>query len=488
MKKKLKKRRLPVGAVVGLTLTCIGIIGVYIGMALYYGEHYFPNTTVGGITCSGETADYVESKNHQYADDYLLTIYDRKETKFHIAGRDIGYSYAATGEEAAILERQQPFAWPYEVFQTHEAELDRSFVYDESLLAEQAASLPLYDESYAEAPVDAHLDITEDGYEIIDEIMGNTPIPEQVLAEITAAIDSQETSVTLSDECYQTPEIYATDSIIAGTAAQIDAYMSSTIHYEIDGVDENLSSKRILSMLDISEDGSVTVNKEKVERFVQTLASTYNTYGDTREFVTSKGDSIRIGGGDYGWVVNKKREADQILEDLSGGKPVSREPVYEQRAVQSGLDDIGDTYVEIDYTNQHMWYYKKGELVLESDIVSGNVSRGNGSPDGIFKIVYCQRDATLVGEDYESKVKYFMPFAYNVGIHDASWRNSFGGEIYKRSGSHGCINAPEKIARKMIDEMEIGTPVIAYYREPVELTAENARISNAYSYVKPEED
>ena len=144
--------------------------------------------------------------------------------------------------------------------------------------------------------------------------------------------------------------------------------------------------------------------------------------------------------------------------------------------------------MEIDYTNQHMWYYKKGELILDTDIVSGNVNRGNGSPDGVFKIVYCQRDATLVGEDYESSVKYFMPFAYNVGFHDASWRSAFGEEIYKRSGSHGCINMPEKYAKQLIDAIDIGTPVIAYYREPVELTAENARISNAYSYVEPEED
>ena len=125
---------------------------------------------------------------------------------------------------------------------------------------------------------------------------------------------------------------------------------------------------------------------------------------------------------------------------------------------------------------------------METDIVSGNINRGNGSPDGIFKIVYCQRNATLVGEDYESNVKYFMPFAYNVGIHDASWRNSFGGEIYKKSGSHGCINVPEDAAKTLIDAMDLGTPVIAYYREPVKLTAENARISNAYSYVKPEEE
>ena len=138
--------------------------------------------------------------------------------------------------------------------------------------------------------------------------------------------------------------------------------------------------------------------------------------------------------------------------------------------------------MEIDYTNQHLWYYKEGQLLLETDIVSGNISRGNGSPDGVFKIVYKQRNATLVGENYASDVNYFMPFAYNVGIHDASWRNTFGKEIYKTSGSHGCINVPPKKAEKLYKLLETGTPVVAFYREPVTLTAENTRISNAYSY------
>lgn len=483
-----KSKGLPTAAVVGLSVTGIAIIGLYIGMTVYYNGHFFPKTTVGGISCGNETAEYVESRNIQYADDYLLTVVDRKGTKLHIAGMDFDYQYISTGEEAAILDRQNPFAWPVELSRTHEIDLNRSFTYDAIKLSGLVDELELFADYYIEAPADAHLDITEDGYEIVGEIMGNTPIADQILAEITEAIDEQSTSVTLSDACYEAPDVYATDSIIADTAAQIDSYMSATIHYEINGADENLTAHDILSMLDISDDGQVTANSDRITQFVQKLASTYNTYGDVRDFVTTKGDTVRIGGGDYGWVINKNAEVEQILADLSGGMPVSREPVYEQRAVQSGLDDIGSSYVEIDYTNQHLWYYKDGELVTETDIVSGNINRGNGSPDGIFKVAYCQRDATLVGEDYSSAVKYFVVFAYNVGIHDASWRNSFGGEIYKRSGSHGCINVPEKAAKTIIDAIDLGTPVIAYYREPVKLTAENARISNAYSYVKPEED
>ena len=190
----------------------------------------------------------------------------------------------------------------------------------------------------------------------------------------------------------------------------------------------------------------------------------------------------KIGGGDYGWVINKKGEAAQIVEDIKNGESVTREPKYEQRAFVEGADDIGNTYIEIDYTNQHLWYYKDGSLVVDSDLVSGNLNNGNGSPDGVFKVISRQSPATLKGEDYESDVTYFMPFAYNVGLHDASWRSSFGGSIYKNGGSHGCINLPYDAADTIYKNVELGTPVVAYYREDVKLTSNNAKVSNAYSY------
>ena len=125
---------------------------------------------------------------------------------------------------------------------------------------------------------------------------------------------------------------------------------------------------------------------------------------------------------------------------------------------------------------------------METDIVSGNLSTQNGSVDGVYTISNKERDRTLSGENYDTDVKFFMPFAYNIGIHDASWRHGvFGGTLYKTSGSHGCINVPPDFAKKLFNSVDNGTPVIAYYREKVKLTNTAAQISNAYSYVKEDE-
>lgn len=55
-----------------------------------------------------------------------------------------------------------------------------------------------------------------------------------------------------------------------------------------------------------------------------------------------------------------------------------------------------------------------------------------------------------------------MPFNGNVGMHDASWRSSFGADIYLRNGSHGCVNLPSKKAEVIYGYVEQGEPVIVY--------------------------
>lgn len=114
--------------------------------------------------------------------------------------------------------------------------------------------------------------------------------------------------------------------------------------------------------------------------------------------------------------------------------------------------------IVINIEEQKLRYYVKGKVVFETDIVSGQNGR---TPKGTYSILNKARNVTLVGEDYETVVRYWMPFiGRNYGIHDASWRSRFGGTIYKYNGSHGCVNVSSKAAAQLYDMVEIGTPVI----------------------------
>ncbi len=127
--------------------------------------------------------------------------------------------------------------------------------------------------------------------------------------------------------------------------------------------------------------------------------------------------------------------------------------------------NIGNTYIEISLKQQHMWYYRNGELYCHTNVVTGKDDGYHNTPKGAYSIWQRQSPTTLVGPGYSSYVNYWMAFTYNgVGIHDASWRSNseYGGTTYKRNGSHGCVNTPYSAVKKIYQKAGIGTRVIVY--------------------------
>lgn len=124
--------------------------------------------------------------------------------------------------------------------------------------------------------------------------------------------------------------------------------------------------------------------------------------------------------------------------------------------------NMGSTYVEISIDRQHMWYYKNGKLIVETDVVTGNDDGWHNTPRGFHSIYSRARNTTLSGPGYSSFVEYWMAFCGGCGIHDASWRSRFGGSIYKGDGSHGCVNTPIDKVKIIYNNASVGTPVIVY--------------------------
>lgn len=485
-RERRRRRKIIIGSVSGVVIL---LLALYFGMAFYFKNHFMFRTEINGWKVGGMTVEQAEEKIGNHVEDYLLTVFDRDGGKHHVYGKEIGCQYVPDGTVEKLLEEQNPFGWLVSVFRLKEENAALTMKYDEELLAGVVQNMSCFAEENIVEPQDAQILLGEEGYYVEPEVMGTHMIYENVLAKVKEAVADGKESLTLTDEDYVNPEYTKESEAVTNAMATIERYTGTVITYQVRGEEETIDPEQMQKFVQVGENYEVGFNEKEIERYVQSLASKYNTYADVRSFQTSSGDTVEIGGGDYGWIVNKPKEAEQLKADMEAGEAVKRELVYSQRAFVEGADEIGNTYIEIDYTRQHIWFYKDGALVTESDIVSGNISLGNGSPDGVFKIVYKQSPAVLKGEDYESDVTYFLPFAYNVGVHDASWRNGkFGGEIYKTSGSHGCINVPLEVAQTIYQNAEVGTPVIAYYREPVELTAENCKISNAYSYKEPEEE
>ncbi len=272
----------------------------------------------------------------------------------------------------------------------------------------------------------------------------------------------------MGTECYQLPDVSADEEMqnkLTSLNDQLDKYRSTTVTYTFGESTEVLDSQTIDSWITIDGE-NIGIDQEAAKAYIQNLANTYNTIYVPRTFHTSYGNDVTISGNEYGFQIDQDGELAQLLEDLKSGTAVSRDPVYSIQGMQrNGTDDLAGSYIEVSLDNQHLWLYKDGALVTETDIVSGAPTKGRETYRGAWPIAYKASPFELSSEEYgyNVKVNYWMPFVYGQGLHDASWQSSFGGNRYKSgAGSHGCINLPEDQAALIYNTIDGGYPIIIY--------------------------
>jgi len=439
------------------------LIVIYLGMTMYFRNNFYFGSVINGINVAGKTVDEAEKELSSEIDKYSLELEERGDVTEQIKATDIGLKY--DGDKIKELkESQNSVPWVVALFKKKNSEMPQIITYDEELLKQYFNKLSCFKSSNIINPENASFEYTEDGYKIVDEINGSKINKDALYDSIVNAINNSEPKLNLDESnCYENPQYTSKSQEVADAKNMLDKYANLTITYTSGDKTEVLDGSTIHNWLGVNEKMEVTIDDEKVKTYVDKIAGIYNTFGNTRNFVTTSKATIKVSGGNYGWIVDKSKEVQDLIKCIKNGQSTTKEPIYAQTAVAEGTNDIGDTYVEIDMTKQHLWFYKKGSLVTEGDVVTGNLTNNTSTPIGTYRLNYKEKNATLKGEDYSSAVTFWMPFNGNVGMHDASWRTEFGKNIYLTSGSHGCVNEPYELANKIFDNIEVNTPIVCYY-------------------------
>jgi hypothetical protein len=442
----------------------VPILGLYIILCLYYNNHFYMNTKINGVKVSNMTVGQVEEAINKEINSYSLTLKGRNELTTRIDGRNIDLHTLFDESLTDIIAQQKGLAWPLNLFKSHNININTMLKFDESKLNEQIDNLVFFKEKNVVWPINAYIsEYGDNGYEIVPDTKGAKVDKDKLHEEIQRAIMSLEPNLSLEDSsCYEEAIITSSDPGLVAAMNELNKIAGTKITYEFGDDIEILDINQISEWLSVDENNKVVLSHEKVKEYVDYIGKTYNTFGKTRTFKTSYGKVIEIRGGDYGWWLDRATEVSELKELIMEGKQQIKEPSYYQVAQQYGDDDIGDTYIEVNLTAQHLFFYKDGKLIVETDFVSGNLSKDYGTPTGTFPVQYKERDATLKGENYATPVKYWMPYNGNIGFHDAPWRNEFGGNIYETKGSHGCVNMPPAAAKAMFDNIQRGVAVLVY--------------------------
>lgn len=456
-RKREMRRKALLGAVGFLAL-------VYIGIGVYFRFHFYEGTIVYGADCSNLNAAKAKKAVAEKLKDYRLEIIGRGVDTEAITAQQINLAYRDDGGIDKMLKKQYAFLWPVMMLMEKNDSYAASFTYDAGQAKAALAALSCMDRTQVQAPVDAYLRADDRGYIVTEEVQGNLLDEGKAFTAVCAALDAGKSAVSLEEaDCYQKPSVYQDDEVLNREADARNQFTGAHIIWDFGDRQEIVDTEKIGTWLVKQADGSYMLDEGMVADYVTDLAHTYDTFGLGREFVTSLGYTVSLFGGDYGWLMDQEATTSALLEALKTKYAGTMEPVYIYSAMSRDADDIGGTYVEVCISQQRMWCYENGYLMVDTPVVTGNPNTGHGTPaGGVWAIDSKMRDYTLRGEDYAAPVDYWMAFNGDVGIHDLVSRTAFGGDIYLYGGSHGCVNTPYDQVQLVYSIVSVGTPVIVY--------------------------
>lgn len=449
----------------------------YTGMSYYYSDRFFQGTSINGIDCAGKTAYETELEIAKAVEDYSIEIDSRDQEKQKISGEQIGYTYVSDGSVLRLLKEQKPYEWIRGYFEKKSYTTAKNTTYDKEKLKAQIKELECAKAENQIAPENAYVAYGESQFEIIPETEGSELNMRQAYEVLSEAVSENEKSVDLEND----PDVYVKAAVTSDDPdlqASLDAcnnFTRASITYTFGDQTVTLDGNTIKDWLNFDEKGQLIRDdasfQQCIANYVAQLAASYNTVGTQRQFQTTSGRTVSVYGSAYGWQIDQATEVAQLTQEIQSGTQITREPAYSMTANAYGVNDIGDTYIEVDLSGQHMYYYQNGVIIFESDIVSGDMRyEDRQTPSGIYTLYYKKSPDVLRGKqlengkyEYETEVNYWMPFNGGIGFHDANWQPYFGGDRYLEGGSHGCINMPPDKAAELYDLIQYNVPIVCFY-------------------------
>lgn len=450
---------------------------VYLAGMLYYNDKFLNGTMVNGSDVGGMTLQKANDQLSKKVNGQSLKLIFNDGQSEVLQSAQLGVSYNKDNSLNQLMKNQNKWAWFIGFFKNEKNTLTDLIQISDENLTNGIASMEHAKEENQIAPTDAYIQYKDGSFSIIEETLGSKFNIEELVKNIKVALSEgkQQLDVTKANG-YVKPQVYKDDQDLNNQLKAANEYCLSAITYTTPkGKEIALDGSTLITWLSKQDDGSYTkdesVFKEKLTAFVKELASQYNSIGATRTFTGKDGQSHAVSGGTYGFRVSTDSEVSALLKMINENKSENnRIPEHTGQLPSGENGGLGTTYLEINITKQHLWFVKDGSVVLESDFVSGKESDPTRlTPSGTYYIYNKERNRVLRGTkqpngkyEYESPVSYWMPFNKGIGLHDASWRSTFGRDIYINSGSHGCINLPTGFAGSLYSQIYVNLPVVVY--------------------------
>lgn len=479
---KPQKKKGKGGAVIAVAaVAVIAVGGFFYGSKMFHYQNYFFNgTTINGVDCSDMTAKEAETKIKEQAANYTLNVKFKDNDTKSVSGKDIDYTYAGDGSVESVLKKQNSFLW-FLGNGGKEKDSQVTMQYSQEKLDAVIDGFDEFQSADGEnAPASAYITFQNNEFEIVDAVMGEGMDLTLAKQCIENALINADTEVDLEKAgVYDGTLVTADDETLNAQKDQLNELVRASITYSMpDGTTQVLDGNTMKDWLAVDADGNYSKDEnqwnERVKEYVANLAAAIDTDGKDHTFpATGIEGGVTISQEGYGWKVDQEQEIAKIAEEVDAHAADAREPQYAQREFAASTENngFGKTYVEVDASRQHIWLYKDGNLVVDGDCVTGLMEQSSYTKPGIYTTAAKENQKKLHGElqadgsySWERDVDSWIPFNGEIGFYDASWRSSFGGNLYLTAGSTtGSVALPTAVAQALYDNVDDGTPVIVYY-------------------------
>ena len=448
--------------------------------ALYasrYRETFIEGTFINGIDAGNLTGAEVESAIRSRVEDYSIGIVFPDGKKETISGADFGYSYEPDKGVMTLLADQNRYSWLFgKLGMSSSYTVGEGYSFDPAGLDAAVMALPEMDAATRITPQNAYIALgADDSLMIVPEVNGNELNADVVLAAVRTAVETGKDEIDLRNipEAARLAEIRSDNEALQSELADLNGWLDTTVTWNMyDGTTVVLDRHTTSSWLTPKEDRSGYILDENavaqsITDYMRGMAGKYDKVSTQATFNSTNQGQVTIETERTGHLVDESEEAVELQRILAERTSVEREPIY---ALNTPLvTSVSGTYIEVDISAQHVYFYRDGSMLLDTPCVTGLASDpSRRTPRGLFSIIEKDTSRTLRGEinpstgrpSYESFVNYWMRVYEGVGLHDAPWRSSFGGGIYQSSGSHGCINLPYSAAQTLYSLCEYGDTVV----------------------------
>lgn len=453
------------------TLGAAAVIVGGFGIGTYHyvtADKFLPNTSISGVNVGNLSAKQAGDAITKELSNRKIKLTDGNNDIKNIDISDTGITVKSPDSLESSIKSQKSWSWPLKLTKVVQA---KDSVKLGTAKVDEAKLDKFVDRQTKELNKNrkpstlSKIQVAPDGSaKLIRGKQGNAIGETEFKTNIKKAVATGSQSIDLK-QSYEKSTAKKSDQL----ANQVEKIDKVKANYDIAGKQVTISNKLINTWLKVEPDAmgaqSLSLNETAIKQYLDKLSDKYGTYKEDITFKSTKQGTQTVKGGNYGWLIDSETDAHTLAQKLLAGKDFTQKATITGSGQNEKRGQLGNTYVEVDKKNQHMWFYKNGKLVISTRVVTGNPPK-QVTPSGVWFVWRKEQNATLKGKNddgsnYASPVKYWMPIDYTgVGLHDAPWQPTFGGDWYKTHGSHGCVNTPPDVMPKLYAAVPLGTPVV----------------------------